>query len=83
MDGGTVQDVLAFDQAGPVAVLVLVVFFLYRLFHWALMKLIEDKDAQIVQLNSSNDRLREEIAKTLDTILTAIKDQAAERRQKR
>jgi cell division protein FtsL len=83
MNGGDVEQVLAWDQVGPVALLVVGIVALFRMFLWVLNKLITDKDTQIERLMQSNKDLRDEIGATLDSILTAIKDQAAERRQKR
>jgi cell division protein FtsL len=83
VNGGNVEQVLAWDQVGPVALLVVGIVALFRMFLWVLNKLITDKDTQIERLMQSNKDLRDEIGATLDSILTAIKDQAAERRQKR
>jgi cell division protein FtsL len=81
MNGGDVEQVLAWDQVGPVALLVVGIVALFRMFLWVLNKLITDKDTQIERLMQSNKDLRDEIGATLDSILTAIKDQAAERRR--
>jgi cell division protein FtsL len=83
MNGGDVEQVLAWDQVGPVALLVVGIVALFRMFLWVLNKLITDKDTQIERLMQSNKDLRDEIGATLDSILTAIKDQAAERRRNR
>jgi cell division protein FtsL len=83
VNGGDVEQVLAWDQVGPVALLVVGIVALFRMFLWVLNKLITDKDTQIERLMQSNKDLRDEIGATLDSILTAIKDQAAERRRNR
>jgi cell division protein FtsL len=83
MGGGDVEQVLAWDQVGPVALLVVGIVALFRMFLWVLNKLITDKDTHIERLMQSNKDLRDEIGATLDSILTAIKDQAAERRRNR
>lgn len=75
------QDVLAFDQAGPVAILILVLVGLAKIAHWLLVRLIADKDAQIARLSATVDDLTDEIGETLDSILTAVKEQSAERRR--
>lgn len=75
------KDALAFDQAGPVAILVLVLFFLGKTTQWLLTRLIADKDAQIAKLSETVDELTDEIGETLDAILTAVKEAAAERRK--
>lgn len=80
-EGAAVNDVLAFDQAGPVAILVLVLLGLAKVAHWLLTKLIADKDAQIVKLSGTVDELTDGIGATLDAILTAVKEAAAERRR--
>lgn len=75
------NDILAFDQAGPVAILVLVLVGLVKTTHWLLTRLIADKDAQIEKLSRTVDELTDEIGGTLDAILTAVKEAAAERRR--
>lgn len=75
------QDVLAFDQAGPVAILVLILIGLAKVTHWLLTKLLADKDAQIVKLSQTVDVLTDELGETLKAILTAVKDQAESRRR--
>lgn len=75
------QDVLAFDQAGPVAILVLILIGLAKVTHWLLTKLLADKDAQIVKLSKTVDDLTDELGETLKAILTAVKDQAESRRR--
>lgn len=74
-------EALSFDQAGPVAILVLVLITLGRVTHWLLTKLIKDKDDQITKLNDTVDELTAGIGATLNAVLTTVKQQAEERRR--
>lgn len=75
------MDVLAYDKAGAVAVLLVVLIALSRVSYTLLMRMLNDKDAQITKLLEANERLSDEIGKTLAAVLAAIKEQADERRR--
>jgi hypothetical protein len=66
--------VLQWDQAGPVAILLLVLLTLATVTRWLLRQLIASKDAQITRALSLNDKLVDEVGETLDAILTALKE---------
>jgi hypothetical protein len=77
------KDALAFDQAGPVAILLAVLVLVIGTTKWLLTKLIADKDAQIVELRGTVKMLTDDIARTLDAVLTTVKSEAEERRRRR
>jgi peptidoglycan hydrolase CwlO-like protein len=77
-----VDQALAFDQAGPVAILVLVLMGLTWLTRYLLTKLIADKDAQIDELRTTVKAMTEDVGKTLDKILTTVQTEAEERRRR-
>lgn len=70
------EKILEWDQAGPVAILMFVCVCLVYLTRWLLRELLRDKDAQIAQLSVANDKLRDEIGKTLNHILDAVRNAA-------
>jgi hypothetical protein len=77
------KDALAFDQAGPVAILLAVLVLVIGTTKWLLTKLIADKDAQIVELRGTVKMLTDDIARPLDAGWTTVKSEAEERRRRR
>lgn len=70
---------LAWENAGEVAILVLVLVGLGSMARWLLTQLIRDKDAQIQRLAEANDKLTNEVGVTLSQILSALRDRREER----
>lgn len=68
------QTILNWDQAGPVAILILVLLMLAWLSRWLLRTLIADKDSRIQREQVLTDRLTDEIGETLDAILNALRE---------
>lgn len=70
---GALNAILNWDQAGPVAILVLGVLMLAWLSRWLLRQLITDKDSQITRERYLTDKMTDEIGETLDAILNALR----------
>jgi hypothetical protein len=68
------NDLLAWDDAGPVAILMFCVVCLTLLVRWLLRMLIADKDKQIGRLETMNDKVTDQTAVTLQKILDALRE---------
>lgn len=66
--------ILEWDRAGPVAILMFIVVCLVAFSRWVLAQLLRDKDRQIDRLVAINDRVTGELAATLKQILDALRD---------
>lgn len=70
----TLTEILAWDEAGPVAILMFVAICLVFFSRWVLAQLLEAKNSQIARLESMNDKLTDETAATLKQILDAVRE---------
>lgn len=66
--------ILSWDDAGPVAILVLVVLMLAWLSRYLLRMIIADKDSQIARERHLTDKVTDEIGETLDAILESLRN---------
>ena len=74
MNDHILDSILAWDQAGPVAILVLVLVGLAWITRWLLKQLISGKDASIKREQFLTDKMTDEIGVTLDAILNALRE---------
>lgn len=70
----SLNDILAWDDAGPIAILMFCVLSLTLLTRWLLRNLLADKDSQIARLEKMNDKVTDQTAVTLQKILDALRE---------
>ena len=78
--GDILSQLVAWEKAGPVGLLLLFLLGVAWLCRWLLVQLLRDKDSQIARLEHMNDKLSDETAGTLKQILDAVRDSREVRR---
>ena len=72
--GGLLKELLAWNDAGPVAILMFSLVMVTWVAIYLLRQLLKEKSEQIRRANQLTDRAVDEIGDTLDNILEALRD---------